>query len=466
VEAEKTRPVKFVKRSTAAAKVFADGYAGTGISAFAADCCGSYSVLGGGDGTAISDLGCNGKETLHEVKLGGAYGGSTFADFSKAFYSMAQYDACPEEKKKVYTRILLKLSNGKQTEDRMDGYWSTHLGTSLYPDLTVSEKIAVYKGGIDFQCSDSTKRYMDMDPDKEELAESVLGLLMARDISDNRKWKFSAKGLADFLASVDHASYSQSMSAWKEKKQREFSLDTRSVDPETQAVFKRRDVQNFLSEIRGSTEEITEIQKLCRGREDLYDVYRLFKEVQFLDSTNPKHVKMVLLLNGGEPEKHKDFLYQSVVQTFAEVFLRRESSAKLASSAAWDSFTDFLKRPVFKGVSEFGSQVTFNTVLKGLGFEHKRIASGKVWVGVEYVTNGAEGLGITMKKNGAEIAEAARLLNVPVPTRCCATAPTTTAPAIVVEEIAAEVAEDNDDALSEEEQIGNEYYYEKHAGGE
>jgi hypothetical protein len=176
---------------------------------------------------------------------------------------------------------------------------------------------------------------------------------------------------------------------------------------------------------------------------------------------------MVLLLKGGEPEKHKDFLYQSVVQTFAEVFLRREVSAKLASSAAWDSFTDFLKRPVFKGVSEFGSQVTFNTVLKGLGFEHKRIASGKVWVGVEYVTNGAEGLGITMKKNGAEIAEAARLLNVPVPARCCATTTTTAAPTIVVEEIAAaEVAEDNDDALSEEEQIGHECYYEKHGGGE
>ena len=458
VEAEKTRPAKFVKKSTATARVYADGYTGVGITAFAADT--YYSELQGG--TPLYTLEGSEVQKLTECKFSSAYGGSTFADFSKAFYSLAEYDAPAEKETKEYTKVLLKLSNGKQIEDRLNGgYWSTYLGTSLYPDLKVTERIAVYKGGIEFQFEDGKKLDMEMDLEKEEMAASVFALLTAKvphttmdKTVDMDKWKFGAKALAEFLGAVQHASYSQATDAYKKSK--EFKLDTKSVNPKTEEVLKRRDVQKFLKDVRGSSAEMAEIQELCKDVADLYDIFRLFKEVHFLDSTNPKHVKMVLALKGQTPERQGDFVFQTVVQMFAETFLQKDASAKLASSVAWDSFNDFLKHPLFSekvSVTEYGSQVSFNTTLKGLGFEQKRIASGKVWLGVKYVAS--EAAGVYAKRTAEQVVETARLLNVPVPSRF--------APAPAAAPAHAILEEDNDDALSEEEQIGNEMYYENHS---
>lgn len=78
----------------------------------------------------------------------------------------------------------------------------------------------------------------------------------------------------------------------------------------------------------------------------------------------------------------RNMMFEFIVKQFSKT-LRKNENSRTTAKVVWDEFLEFLSMNKFNYVSSFGSQSDFNCVMQNLGWEQKRIATGKVWLNLE-----------------------------------------------------------------------------------
>jgi hypothetical protein len=78
--------------------------------------------------------------------------------------------------------------------------------------------------------------------------------------------------------------------------------------------------------------------------------------------------------------QRRTFVYTNLIKAFHVHCLEKNLGAKYSASALWNDFTNFVTDSVPRASLFIESQAVFNEVLNELGWESKRIASGKVWI--------------------------------------------------------------------------------------
>jgi hypothetical protein len=81
---------------------------------------------------------------------------------------------------------------------------------------------------------------------------------------------------------------------------------------------------------------------------------------------------------------NKSLLFRLVVQTFQMAHCG-PSRQVMAASTLWGHWLTFLRQHDLEFAGMFGNQAEFNDIMRDLGWEQKRQASGKVWMNMTYV---------------------------------------------------------------------------------
>ncbi len=79
----------------------------------------------------------------------------------------------------------------------------------------------------------------------------------------------------------------------------------------------------------------------------------------------------------------KTKLFQRLIHAYSAQCLRSMEGKRTPASQIWDGFLQFLRTKRLDYVGFFGSQMEFNEVMRELGWEQKRISTGKVWINME-----------------------------------------------------------------------------------
>ncbi len=98
-------------------------------------------------------------------------------------------------------------------------------------------------------------------------------------------------------------------------------------------------------------------------------------------------------------------LFQMLVKEFAKG-LKAVEEGRVGAKVLWEAFLGFLRKVRLEFVGFFGSHQEFNEVLWELGWEQKRVASGKVWLRMACPTVGANVVAAASASAGASGANA------------------------------------------------------------
>jgi hypothetical protein len=428
IESEKNKPAKFSKKPVLFGNVFKESQDPNSWSSPSA-CLMSDSAL-------LPGINYDNESTFETFEK--AYGRITFSKYTE-FDKGKSYDDLIGKP----TKYLLRLSSSlnKIVEDRADGYWCKYAGTSVYPDIKIVSKLFFYKNGVSFTDEKGFTENLRMDTNTLKFVEEML-------VNISKSWGFSFREFFAFIKTLnynglkeyyteytkDSTEISQSMGGMSEYF-KSFFNNVRGKDNEMKELrgllnlFKESPDKNIIQDFFTKSKRDACLKTLMLddhifGCINVEFLIESFNDMQFLDSSKFEHVKLALLLRLFERGKelqlyeyekeNREFIFETVIKIFMDRYVMKDSTARTNASTLRDGFNGFLKGvKQLAHVAEYGNQSYFNNILKSLGWEQKRLANGKVWIGAKY----SEEPCAYVQKSFAEIVEAAKVLGIPIPSR-------------------------------------------------
>jgi hypothetical protein len=312
---------------------------------------------------------------------------------------------------------LHQLSTGHLIPEKADGSWEMLLGTQVFPQVTIVSTLTLYKTYLIWKKPTQvleTWLYAEECMFLRQLMQSSFSFSLEHAyglFSSKRHSKLSLTSTPQTIHTIQVQPVDKKESAWE--------TIHPAAQPDQAGVKKelRRLLLEFEDKLGGGEPLPMYLQQYAfllyllqqskdRSR-DLEPVIQLFQQTKMdLQGIQIYEIQVQALLSPntafleGELEariflelfqfplevrlpEQKTKLFQRLVHAFSTQVIQSIEGKRAASSQVWDAFLQFLRRKKLDFVGFFGSQMEFNEVLRELGWEQKRIAQGKVWIGME-----------------------------------------------------------------------------------
>jgi hypothetical protein len=327
-----------------------------------------------------------------------------------------------------HSTIIHQLNTGHLVHEVENGSWEILLGTQVFPNVSIASTLTLYRTWLTWkrpnQVLETWLREEEraillelMNPEKKLMfsLEHAYGLFAA-----NRHSKLTLPHIAPLcLSSLPNTTTVDTVQP-VDKKEAKWDIIKPIQQPDS-SVYKK-ELKELLLEFEQTKDgplappEIQQyafllhLLQLSKDRSrDIDPVIKLFRQTKmdlqgtevslhqvqslltpntaFLEGEDVLEARVFLELFQSPLElrlpDQKTKLFQMLIQAYSAHCLRPMEGKRTPASQIWDGFLTFLRGKKLDYVGFFGSQMEFNEVMRELGWEQKRISTGKVWVNVE-----------------------------------------------------------------------------------
>lgn len=328
--------------------------------------------------------------------------------------------------------IIHQLTTGHLIHEAENGSWEMLLGTQVFPNVSIVSTLILYRTWLTWKRPTQVLETWLRDEERELLLElmnpekkMIFSLEHAYGLfATNRHSKLSLPRIAPLSLSLPSLPSLSTPDNIQPVDKKETSWDAIQPVKQPDASVYKKELKELLLEFEKTKEgpaahpEIQQyafllyLLQLAKDRSrDIDPVIKLYrqtkmdlqgtevsiKQVQslltqntaFLEGEDVLEARVFLELFQSPLElrlpDQKTRLFQKLIQTYSAHCLRTLEGKRTPASQIWDGFLTFLRGKKLDYVGFFGTQMEFNENMRELGWEQKRISTGKVWINMELI---------------------------------------------------------------------------------